>query len=188
MQTTVFFKHIAGFIITILSLFPNLTAAGQGPVTMNTVKITYGTHTNSGIAIQTAYTIREESLTWDYSEFRNNLTLSDKIKYDRKDFQNLLKALSKVKFSAKPTSTPTCGGAGWSCTFSDNNKRYLEMDDESTLTGDYEKALRLIHDFISKHKPRGKKLFDDLSAKPHERGDFGEFRTLPAALKKYKQE
>lgn len=181
-------RHLAGFIFAILSLFSTLNATGQGPIKMNTVKITYGTHTNSGIAIHTSYTIHEESLTWDYSEFRNDLTLSDEIKYDKKDFQNLLKALSTVKFRVKPTEYPTCGGGGWSCTFSDNKKCYLSMDDESELTGDYEKVLHLIYDFISKHKPRGKKLFDDLSAKPHERGDFGEFRKLPAALKKYMQE
>lgn len=170
-----------------LSVFSTLSCTGQCPVKMETVRITYSIYSNSGIAINTSYTILEESLAWDYSERRNGLVLYDVCKLNKQDFQDLIKALSAVKFHAKPNEIPTCGGGGWSCSFSDNEKRYLSMDDESELRGDYEEVLRLINDFISKHKPAGKQLFDKLSAQPHERGIYGEFEELPEALKKYKQ-
>ena len=162
-----------------------VSCAGQYPVKAETVRIDYGTHTNSGIAITVSYLILEESLTWNYSEHRNSLALSDVCTYDRQDFQDLVTALSAVRFATKPAKTPTCGGEGWSCSFSNKKRCYLRMDDESTLKGDYQEVLRLIQDFISRHKPEGERLFDKLSAQPHQRDIYGEFSELPEVLRKY---
>ena len=172
--------------LAVLSVFSTLSCTGRCPVKTETIKITYSNYTNSGIAINTSYTILEESLTWDYSEHRNGLVLHDVCKLDPQDFQHLIKALSVIKFHSKPNKTPTCGGEGWSCSFSDKEKCYLSMNDESKLTGEYEEVLRLIQDFISKHKPDGGRLFDQLSTQPHESGMYSEFEVLPEALNKYK--
>ena len=169
-----------------LSVFSTLACTGQCPVKTETVRITYSDYTNSGIAINTSYTLLEESLTWDYSEHRNGLVLHDVRIIDKQDFQHLVKALSVINFKSKPNKAPTCGGAGWGCSFYDKKKCYLTMNDESTLTGDYEEVLRLIADFISKYKPAGKELFDQLRSQPHERGTYGEFDVLPEALRPYK--
>lgn len=172
--------------LAVLSVFSTLSCTGRCPVKTETIKITYSNYTNSGIAINTSYTILEESLTWDYTEHRNGLVLHDVSKHSKQEFHQLIKALSVIKFHSKPNKTPTCGGAGWSCSFSDKKKCYLSMDDESNLTGEYEEVLRLIKDFISEHKPAGERLFDELSTQPHERGIYSEFEVLPEALRMYK--
>ena len=172
--------------MAVLSVFSTLACTGQCPVKTKTVRITYSKYTNSGIAINTSYTLLEESLTWDYSEHRNGLVLHDVCKLDQQDFRQLIEALSVIKFHSETNKAPTSGGEGWSCTFYDKKKCYLSMDDESNLTGDYEEVLRLLQDFISKHKPAGEKLFDELCTQPHERGIYSEFEALPEALRKYK--
>jgi len=154
-------------------------------VKKETVKISYCRYSNSGLAISTWVEIYKDSLIWDYSEHRNDCHLRDVVKYDSTEFKNLIDALSQFSFSVE-RGIPTCGGEGESYSFSTNSGRYLEIDDDCVIEGDFEKVSELIRQFIQSHPTDGEKEFKRLSRLPHERAAFGQFEVLPEELEIYR--
>ena len=158
------------------------------PISLNTTKIIYMHHTNSGIAIYTTIVIREDCLVWEYHEARNDCWLKDSCKYNKKEYEGLIKNLSKIHFSAtKIRDLEPVGASGYSYSFESNSNEYLHYNKYYELKGDYGQVSSLIQQFISSHETECEILFRKLSREPHERGDFGEFRTLPKDLERYQQ-
>ena len=156
------------------------------PISLKTTKIIYMYHTGSGMAVYTTITLGEDCLIWEYDEARNNCSLKDSCKYSKEEFEQLVKSLSTIEFSAIDTDDDRVGGAGDGYSFESNSSMYLYYDSSYNLSGNYRQVSSLIQQFIEAHKTKCEMLFEKLSRKPHERGHFGEFRTLPKELEKYK--
>lgn len=157
------------------------------PIFLNTTKITYSHHTNSGIAIYTTITIHEDHLVWEYVEARNNCSLIDSCSFSKKEFKELITDLSKVQFSAIDAHDYSVGGEGYSYSFESASDQYFYYDSSYKLSGNYSDASSLIQQFINAHKTDCEMLFKKLSGMPHEQGEFGEFKTLPKELEKYRE-
>lgn len=72
-----------------------------------------------------------------------------------------------------------------SFSFENENGTYLFYTESYSLSGDFEEIENLILQFIKAHKPEGELLFEEFAKKPHERAEYGEFKTLPSELQKY---
>ena len=181
-------KSIKTTFITLLMIpFSSVMAQKSCPILPGTIKITYATYTDSGTAINKTYEITPTSIVWNYTEYRNNLALTDVLKYDNKEFEKLMKELSSIRFKVKENQYIEAGGEGWGFAFYKNEKCYLSYNVQDKVSGDYEKVTTQIQQFIDNHKTEGEKLFERLSQQPHERSMFGEFEELPIALQKYKR-
>lgn len=156
------------------------------PISLNTTTITYSHHTNSGIAIYTIIKIYEDHLVWEYDEARNDCSLKDSCKYSREEFEELITSLSKVQFSAIDAHDYSVGGSGYGYSFESASNQYFYYDSSYKLLGNYSDVSSLIQQFIKAHKTDCEMIFEKLSRMPHERGSFGEFRTLPEELEKYR--
>lgn len=157
----------------------------SNPISAETTKITYYHHTNSGIAISTKVEICEDHLIWDYHEMRNGCHLKDTCKYDKNDYIRLTNDLSMIRFSAKDAHDTSSGGEGYAFAFEKDSKQYFYYNDTFKLSGDYEQVRTLVLQFIDAHKTECELLFERLSKAPHEKGEMGEFDTLPEELKPY---
>lgn len=181
-------KSIKTAIITLLLMpFSSIMAQKSHPIQLGTMKITYATYTNSGTAINKTYEITPISIVWNYTEYRNDVALTDVLKYDYKEYEALIIALSAIKFSVKENQYIEAGGEGWGFAFYKNEKCYLSYNNQDKVSGNYKKVTTLIQQFIDSHKTEGEKLFEHFSQQTHERAMFGEFEVLPDTLKKYKR-
>jgi hypothetical protein len=159
---------------------------GVYSISEKTTKITYQHHTNSGRAIYTAIQIFKDCLVWKYDEARNNCCLIDTCKYNGDEFNELIKKLAENQIASfGDCGISKLGGSGFSYSFEINSDIYLKYTNDSELYGDYKEVSTLINQFIELHKTDCQLLFEKLSKKPHECGDFGEFKTLPKELEKY---
>lgn len=163
------------------------TTSNSCPISLNTTKITYSHHTNSGIAIYTTITIHEDRLVWEYVEARNNCCLIDSCSFSKEEFKELITDLSKVQFSAIDAHDYSVGGEGYSYSFESASDQYFYYDNSYKLSGNYSQVSSLIQQFINAHKTDCEMLFVKLSEMPHEQGEFGEFKTLPKKLEKYRE-
>ena len=151
----------------------------------NTKSINYTWHSNSGVATSTEVSIYPDSLVWYYSEMRNGTTFRDVVKYKRKHFNALISTLSQYTITTMPTTEPpTLGGSGWSYYFCNETKCYLSYNNFTPTTGTND-VNNIIQDFIENHKTECQKEFEKLAKKPHEKADFGEFKTVPKSLRRY---
>lgn len=130
------------------------------PITSGTTKIVYSEHTNSGIAILTTYEIGRDSLVWERKEFRSGRHQREVAQYDAQDFEALVNALAAIQFSAKDANDASSGGSGWGCSFDNEKGRYLQFNDTYKLSGDYERVIDLIVNFVEDHQPKGASTAD----------------------------
>ena len=151
----------------------------------NTKAIYYAWHSNSGLAISTSVSIYPDSLIWYYEESRNSTAFQDVVKYNRNDFNALISTLSQYTITIYPVNQqPTLGGSGFSYSFVNETKNYLSYDNFTSISGTND-VNNEIQKFIENHKTKCQKEFERLAKKPHEKADFGEFRTIPKSLRRY---
>ena len=165
---------------------PSPDKARRGPIKANTTMISYGYHTNSGIAISINYKIYRDSLVWDYHEYRNDCHLRDVVTYDGEDYEQLISSLSQVSFSAKDMHDHSAGGSGYGYGFAIGDKTYLSFNNTFKLSGDFQSVRTLISQFIETHPTQAESIFKNQAAQPHEKATFGEFETLPEDLEPYR--
>ena len=151
-----------------------------------TTKILYYRHSNSGWAISTTIGIYPNHLIWEYGEARNNCHLKDSCEYDKSDFEKLIKDLSGIPFVIVDIGLPGMGSAGLGLSFYANTQRYLCYDESyQLLRGENGKVCEKLERFIEDHKTQCQMLFENFSKAAHERGEYGEFKTLPAELEQF---
>lgn len=125
--------------------------AKKCPILPETTMITYTTYTNSGTAINQTYEISDSLIVWKYTDYREGVKKTDKREIDKQEFEALVKELSSINFSVKKEDTAEAGGEGWGCSFYKNRERYLLFNCHDHFSGDYQKALTLIEDFVKSH-------------------------------------
>ena len=157
------------------------------PIKKETTAISYNHHTNSGIAVETSYDIKPDSLVWFYSDKRNGFSLRDVIRYDKKDFEALIDTLSRIPFRVfYSNAIPTVGGSGYDYYFLDNEKRYLHYGNfDPVATGKYPAAEAAIEEFINTHKTKCQQTMESIIEKARQEGRTTRFETLPKELLKY---
>ena len=133
------------------------------PIKKETTVIRYIVSSNSGIATQTEYNITCDSVTWHYTDRRNNFVLYDVVKYDRKDFDALVDILSQVSFKVRHVkSIPSTGGGGYAYSFFDSNGRYLGYGVVNNIaSGDNKTAEEAISQFLDSHKTAGEQAVEE---------------------------
>ncbi len=157
------------------------------PIKKETTAIRYIVTSNSGIAVQTEYSITPDSVIWHYTDHRNGFILNDVVKYDREDFDTLVDTLSQVSFKVRHVeSIPTTGGGGYAYSFFDSNGRYLGYGVVNNIaTGDNETAEKAISHFLATHKTAGELAVEEAKEKGTLYIDIDEF---PEALVPYRIE
>lgn len=157
------------------------------PIKKETTAIRYTVSSNSGIAVQTEYNITSDSVTWHYTDHRNNFVLYDVVKYDRKDFNALVDILSQVSFKVRHAkSIPSSGRGGYAYSFFDSNGRYLGYGVVNNIaSGDNETAEEAISQFLDNHKTAGECAVEDALEKGTLYIDIEEF---PETLVPYRVE
>lgn len=121
------------------------------PISMDTTKICYCTHTHSGTAIYDIYTISEGQMEWENHHYRNAIERKKRTRFDKTDFKNLVRRLSSIVFSAENMLDPPLGAGGWSYSFENANGRYLSFDNYSHFSGDYHAVIDTIQQFIEQN-------------------------------------
>ena len=157
------------------------------PVKKETTAIRYTSHTNSGIAQQTEYTITPDSLEWRFKDWRNGFSLYDMVKYGNEDFTALIDSLSQIPFKVFHENTPpTSGGRGYAYSFMDNKGVYLGYGSSNNIaSGKNDQAEEMIGDFIETHKTDGQKTLEDVEEKLRREIGFVNYDPLPEELEKY---
>ena len=125
--------------------------AKKCPILPETTQISYTTYTNSGIAINQTYEISDSLIVWKYTDYRNGVKKTDERKINKQEYEKLVKELSAISFSVKKNDSPEAGGEGWGCSFYKNGERYLSFNCLDHFSGDYQKALTLIEQFVKSH-------------------------------------
>lgn len=157
------------------------------PIQKATTSIIYTHHTNSGIAVETEYSIKPESLKWYYHDKRNGFSLCDEIKYDRKDFEALIDTLSRIPFKViSVNEIPTVGGSGYHYYFRTDDTTYLNYGNFNPIaSGKNYLSEKAIEEFISKHKTQCQQAIDKIQEKAIKEGRDGRLLSIPKELQKY---
>ena len=163
---------------------------GTCPIKKETTAIYYNYHTNSGIACETSYSIKPDSLEWFYSDNRNGFSLRDVVRYDKKDFDVLVDTLSRIPFKVyRNDAMPSVGGPGYDYSFIADNKRYLAYGNfDPYAAGKNGVAETAIKDFIDTHKTKCQQIMNNLIEKAQKEGRDLRFEPFPKELLKYKME
>ena len=122
------------------------------PISLNTTKITYRHHTDSGTAIKTTITIFEDHLVYERRHSRENRNFKYSCEYSKDDFKELILRLSKIQFSVTDGTCHEVGGGGYDYSFESDSGQYLHYDDVSKFTGNYQQVSSLIQQFIEEHQ------------------------------------
>jgi hypothetical protein len=122
------------------------------PISLKTTKIIYHEHTNSGVAIYTTITIFEDHLVYERNYARKNHISKYSCEYSKDEFNELIMRLSKVQFSATYVRNHKLGGPGFEYSFESDSGQYLQYNNVSKLSGNYEQVSSLIQKFIEEHK------------------------------------
>ena len=129
------------------------------PILLNTTKITYRHHTNSGTAIKTTITIFEDHLVYERRHSRENFSFKYSCEYSKDEFKELILRLSEIQFSVTDGTCHEFGGSGYDYYFESDSGQYLHYDDVSKFTGNYQQVSSLIQQFIKEHQD-GKRIFE----------------------------